>query len=221
MSNKILVYSVSGYEGDVDWINDYEMVHDIKDAKVVVFPGGSDINPELYGFTVHPSTYFSKSADERDLMAYKAMNADQLAVGICRGAQFLCAMNGGKLIQNVYGHSIGRTHAIKTIMSPPIELQAISLHHQMMYPYNMPKSDYTLLYTASCAESYENDTKDVKTNKALNLQPIYDFGEPEVVLFHKTDCPMGLAIQSHPEMMRFESGFVKEMNNIIVRLLEK
>ena len=149
MSNKILVYSVSGYEGDVDWISNYEMTDKIEEAQVVVFPGGADINPELYGFEEHPRTYYSKSADERDLAAYKKMNKDQLAVGICRGAQFLCAMNGGKLVQDVKGHSIGKTHQIYTIQRPQIELHAISLHHQMMYPYEMNSAHYDILYTSN------------------------------------------------------------------------
>lgn len=221
MNKKILVYSVSGYESDIDWISNYKMTQNIEDAEVVVFPGGADINPELYGFDVHPSTFYSTRADERDLKAYHAMKANQLAVGICRGAQFLCAMNGGKLIQDVCGHSIGRTHAIKTMQSPQIELQVISLHHQMMFPYNLTSSDYTLLYTSNCGGNYENVTRDQKTNKTLNLHLLLDFGEPEVVLFHKDKSPMGLAIQSHPEMMRLECGFVKEMNRIIEKLLEK
>lgn len=221
MSNKILVYSVSGFESDVDWISNYEITDKIEEAQVVVFPGGADINPELYGFEKHPKTYYSGSADERDLAAYNKMNKNQLAVGICRGAQFLCAMNGGKLIQDVEGHSIGRTHTIHTTQSPVIELQAISLHHQMMYPFNLLDDEYTLLYVASCGREHENVTRDLKTGEILNLNEIYEWGEPEVVLFHKENTPLGLAIQSHPEMMRADSSFVKEMNMIITKMLEK
>lgn len=221
MSDKILVYSVSGYEGDVDWISNYEMTDKIEEAQVVVFPGGADIDPKLYGFEEHPKTYYSKSADERDLAAYNKMNKDQLAVGICRGAQFLCAMNGGKLIQDVKGHSIGKTHQIYTKQRPQIELHAISLHHQMMYPFNLPDDDYTLLYVASCGTDHENITHDLKTGRRLDLNRLFERGEPEVVLFHKENTPLGLAIQSHPEMMRVDSGFVKEMNKIITKLLEK
>lgn len=219
MSNKILVYPVSGFEGDVNWILNSKITNDIQKADIIVFPGGADVNPKLYGFKEHPSTYISEYSDKRDIVAYEAMRPDQLAVGICRGAQFLCVMNGGKLIQNVKGHAIGRTHPIRTVQSPTIELQALSLHHQMMYPFNLPDDCYTMLYKSNCGYEYCDSVSE--NGKPLNLDFVYDYGEPEVVVFHKENKPIGLAIQSHPEMMRLESGFVKEMNNIIVELLKK
>ena len=219
MKDKILVYSVSGWINDVEWITDYEITDDIEKAKIVVFPGGADVNPKLYGFGLHPNTHYSDAADSRDLAAWKKLKPEQLAVGICRGAQFLCVANGGKLIQDVSGHAIGRTHAIRTTMSPTIELQAISLHHQMMYPFNLSNNDYTMLYSSFCASDISNIATD-DAGKRLNLDPVYSFGEPEVVLFHKNNSPMCLAIQSHPEMMRIESSFVKEMNKLIVNLLK-
>lgn len=219
MSNKILVYSVSGFERDANWISNSEIIDDIKKADVVIFPGGADVDPKLYGFKAISQTYVSEYADKRDMNAYNKLKPNQLAVGICRGAQFLCVMNGGKLIQDVKGHAIGKTHSILTTQKPTIELQALSLHHQMMYPFNLSTDDYTILYKSNCGYEYCDSVSE--SGKPLNLNYIYDYGEPEVVVFHKENKPMSLAIQSHPEMMRLESGFVKEMNNIIVELLKK
>lgn len=221
MSNKILVYCVSGWEGDANWISNSKVVNNIEKAEIVVFPGGADINPKLYGFSLDPRTHYSDVADKRDLDAWNKLKPNQLAVGICRGAQFLCAINGGKLIQDVDGHAIGRTHSIYTVSNPTIELQALSLHHQMMYPFNLTSSDYTMLYIAHNANHFNNISTDEKSGLKLNIDKIYEQGEPEVVVFHKEGKPISLAIQSHPEMMRSECGFVREMNNIIVELLKK
>lgn len=220
MKNKILVYPVSGWESDANWIYNSKCVKDINKADVVVFPGGADINPKLYDFNVSPYTHYNDNDDKRDLKAWDKLKPNQLAVGICRGSQFLCIMNGGKLIQHVEGHAIGTTHAIRTLDVPHIELQALSLHHQMMYPFNLSKEDYTILYSSHCAIIIDTSTPDLN-GKLLNSQFLNTCGEPEVVVFHKENKPTCLAIQSHPEMMRIDSGFVKEMNNLIVELLKE
>ena len=50
--------------------------------------------------------------------------------GICRGAQFLCAMAGGKLVQNITGH--GGSHPVRTNDGRLISVT--STHHQMQLP---------------------------------------------------------------------------------------
>ena len=228
MSNKkVLIYSVSGRINDIDWIDNYEATDNITEAQIVVFPGGADVNPDLYGFREHPATYTSRMADERDIAALKAMKPNQLAVGICRGAQFLCVANGGKLIQDVHGHALGYTHEVVeydklygAIKADGKKLQTSSLHHQMMYPYNLQFDDYDLLYVSFVGRDLSGLDLS-KDGKRLRTEYIKSYGEPEVVLFHKGNNPKCLAIQGHPEMMRHECTFVKEMNNIINNLLNK
>ena len=61
----------------------------------------------------------------------------------------------------------------------------------MMYPFDMSKSDYDILFWSSKKQStvYEGD--------GIETPPC----EPEVVVYHKEGLPKCLAIQGHPEMM--------------------
>lgn len=111
-NKKLKVFSVSGYEHDVNWIDNIEVVNKIENADIVVFPGGADVDPKLYDNKRLSGTYTSVYADERDLDAWNKMKPNQLAIGICRGAQLLTVLNGGMLIQDVDNHAIGYTHTI-------------------------------------------------------------------------------------------------------------
>lgn len=103
----------------------------IEDSDVVVFVGGSDINPDLYGDKCLERTSFSRYRDAEEVEAYnKALGLGKVMFGICRGAQFLHAMNGGKLWQHVEGHG-GPDHEIYDLETDAT-VTATSLHHQML-----------------------------------------------------------------------------------------
>lgn len=75
----------------------------------MLLTGGSDLNPELYGEHPHASVYGVN--DERDLSEWYALDyARDLNIpvlGICRGNQMINVQAGGKLIQDMKGHSGG------------------------------------------------------------------------------------------------------------------
>lgn len=121
-------------------------------------------------------------------------------------------MNGGLLVQNCTNHAIGYTHRIT---NGDKIFDITSTHHQMQYPYNLPKEDYTVLYTCYTHRSnyYDGDKIDVHT--------ILLCGEPEIVLYHKKNMPKCLAIQGHPEMMSQDSPANIEINAIINNLLNE
>jgi gamma-glutamyl-gamma-aminobutyrate hydrolase PuuD len=106
------------------------VVSDIKDADCVVFPGGPDIDPRMYGEAPHPLTRFVENVDDRELAILSGV--DQLCVGICRGAQLLNVMAGGSLWQHVDGHNNGH-HAMR-ILETDRQIEVSSSHHQMMRP---------------------------------------------------------------------------------------
>lgn len=204
------------------WIESLEIVKSIEDADIVLFTGGEDINPALYGCKVHKTTYFTEARDEYELECYHKMRNDQVGLGICRGAQLACALNGGLLIQDVDNHWIGSTHPIINISDNeelPLELDIPSLHHQMMYPYDMDPNDYTLLYISKEQRSKDYYAGDKFDNDAEKISKINTFGEPEVILFHKQNNPKFLAIQGHPEMMDLNSQTIKTFNNILKSLI--
>ena len=103
-----------------------------RSSDLVVFTGGSDVNPILYGQTLHPYTQCSVNRDESDIKCY-LRNLYKPKIGICRGAQFLHVMNGGSLYQDVDNHAISSTHKL-VASGTGQEWEVTSTHHQMMCP---------------------------------------------------------------------------------------
>lgn len=202
------VYVVGEAKHYADFINNIELVDNITNADIVVFTGGEDVDPSLYGAKKHLMTYSNLVRDLYEKKMFEKVTPKQLVVGVCRGSQFLCVMNGGKLAQHVTGHGIFHTHIIwnpQTMMSYDIT----STHHQMQYPYNLDPKDYTVLYKA-----YGNMSKDYEGDD-IEKAEYWDKGEPEIVLYHKNNMPKCIAIQGHPEYMRKESPVVKMLNTLI------
>ncbi|NJK76011.1 MAG: gamma-glutamyl-gamma-aminobutyrate hydrolase family protein [Oscillatoriales cyanobacterium RU_3_3] len=84
-------------------------IFDIVDA--LIFSGGGDINPEIYGGCIEETVYGIDS--ERDnfelTLAKLALKSNIPILGICRGMQILNAASGGDLIihvPDIYGKEI-------------------------------------------------------------------------------------------------------------------
>lgn len=72
-------------------------------SDVILFCGGADVSPQLYGEPASEETCANPSRDEMCISIFSsAINKPKL--GICRGAQFLAVMLGGKLKQHIAGH---------------------------------------------------------------------------------------------------------------------
>ena len=196
------VYVVGSGLSYARWIDGVQIVNDINDANIVFFTGGCDVSPELYGCKRHYSTWDYPSRDAMEVAAFRKMRPDQLAFGTCRGLQFLCAINGGLLIQDVSNHA-GGSH---NITNGKDIYEVVSLHHQMIYPWNLDPKDYDILYWSDKKRSayYEGDKIDPSLVKV----------EPEVAVFHKEGLPICLGVQGHPEMMRY--GELHEMLNKLI-----
>ncbi len=174
-----------------------EVVRDVAqmtepDALLVVW-GGADINPALYGHkqsrTTHPSVH-------RDKLEWaciqQAIKLGIPMIGVCRGAQMMCAAAGGFLIQDVDNHA-GYAHSCTT--SDGNTIQVNSIHHQMMA--GLEKVDHELLAWSSERLSGHYTWKD-----DLKYVVATDFKEPEMVWFPAIKA---LAIQWHPEGMHRNS----------------
>lgn len=219
-----------------NFIRNKQLVNSISEADIVLFTGGEDVNPILYNEKQHPRTYFNTMRDMAEKKVFDevtAMKRKVLFIGICRGSQLLTVLSGGSLIQHVNNH-VGQRHNI-TFAGPDDKYKMTSTHHQMMYPYGMPKNTYRLLAWASEVRSdYHEDgnMSDVKkliTGKSMTYCKVcrksmnYNsadlthncFKEPEVVLYLKTNA---LAIQGHPEMMAIDEPVVIKLNEIIDEL---
>lgn len=108
----------------------------IEDSDMVCFTGGEDVDPSLYYEKALRSTHFNDLRDGFDSAAYsrtKTILKDKPCIGICRGAQFLNVMNGGRLWQDVDRHT--NSH---TLWDPHIQKEffVTSTHHQQMVPHS-------------------------------------------------------------------------------------
>ncbi|HEY7259593.1 MAG TPA: gamma-glutamyl-gamma-aminobutyrate hydrolase family protein [Gaiellales bacterium] len=77
----------------------------LDDLDGMVFTGGSDINPAVYGQEPHPeSSGFSDHRDAAELELMRAALSSRMPVlGICRGMQLLNVARGGDLVQHLEG----------------------------------------------------------------------------------------------------------------------
>lgn len=163
----------------------------LDDADVVLFTGGEDVNPALYGEVCMAKTHYSRDRDEKEKAIFEAALLKKLPmIGICRGGQFLNVMNGGKMWQHVTGHTIEHVARIEI---PPFNendmrrtIKVTSTHHQMM----IPTEHAIVLATAN--EAYEKHSFDrYVAGRGGNDNP-----DTEVVFYDDTNC---LCFQPHPE----------------------
>ena len=180
---------VVGYgENYANWMEG-EIVEDIDKADLVVFTGGEDVSPSLYNENKNPHTYCNMERDKFEMdFFYSAKNRGIPMVGICRGSQFLCVMNGGKLVQDQPNNSFH--HDMNTYDGNTLNIT--STHHQAQWPYNLPKDEYHIL---GWTENYLGFHRDGNSNE-LDCPK-----ECEIVFYSKNNC---LGIQGHPEMMSMD-----------------
>lgn len=174
---------------------------------ILILWGGGDISPKLYNQHVTRHGGGSEEPNRRDRIEWaclqRAIELKVPIIGVCRGAQMLCAAAGGYLIQHVDNHA-GNNHMVKTAEGE--EFQVNSLHHQMMYPFEV---DNRLLAWSSEIRSDIHETIDGNIQVKV---------EPELVVFPKIK---GIAAQWHPEAMRAEAPATQYLLKIINEVLEE
>lgn len=201
MQKKLKVYLVQGWTEYARWLSNIEIVKKVEDADIVIFEGGEDVHPSMYGERAHhPQTAPNLSRDLEELRIYKrAVRLGKHIIGICRGAQFICAMqNRGRLVQHQQNQY---THKIKTFDGKELEIN--STHHQAQYPYEMDKEDYKILGWSENISMFHQD------GDQRELAPER---ECEIVHYPKVK---GLGIQHHPEMLGVHSDSNIWLRNIV------
>ena len=158
--------------------------------RLVVFTGGADVRPELYGDT-SPRGYchsdVSRDTAEVNIFRFAAQHKIKMA-GICRGMQFINVMTGGKMVHDLAGHN--KPHAVMTKdKNEPFETN--SFHHQMCIPHK----DTHLLAWANekQSETYVGDKDELIEYKGPEVEAIYssEFG--------------AVGVQWHPEVLMSSS----------------
>ena len=159
-------------------------------ADLVVFTGGSDVDPALYGELPHFTTRSNGARDDADIKLYDfCLERGIPMFGVCRGAQFLHVMNGGKLYQDIDHHN--GNHNMWDLIDKKMLYKVSSVHHQSCIPG--PENMLILANTHKSKRRYRNH-KDVSINST----------EADVEAFFYSDtCCLG--VQGHPEYRGYES----------------
>lgn len=184
-------YCVVGRDSAIELMMDnaVAMRTSLKEADIVIFSGGTDIQPTMYGeFVSHAKTQIpDKGRDKFESQVYlSAVAKKKCLVGICRGAQLLNVLNGGRLWQHVNNHT-STTHPIMYTneKGERYGVMVTSDHHQMM----RPAAHARVLATAKKSTFKATGTED---------NPVCDDADfdPEIVWYPRTKS---LCYQPHPE----------------------
>lgn len=180
-------YYISGGQryGESRVLNAYGFtpVDTMEEADFVVFTGGADINPSIYGEEAHPFTYFHEARDARELADYKkAKELNKALLGICRGAQLLNCLAGGTLFQDI---SHPGFHEIVTDEGE--RFMSNSVHHQMMRV-----GEGAII--KAWAENLSKHHEFMVQGQVVNISDVEK--EPEIVVYPEHRMVL---VQGHPE----------------------
>jgi len=154
---------------------------DLKPDHLLVLWGGEDISPSLYGQKRSRAIAMDEPSirDKKEsALVKKAIEIGLPILGICRGAQLVCALLGGKLWQHVDNHE-GKDHPL---IYKGGYYNTNSFHHQMM----IPTDDMEIL-------AYAYNRSKIKWDEEATVD---EGDEPEIVWAPKAKA---LLIQGHPE----------------------
>lgn len=167
----------------IDLDPDYNRNKLPKNVDLVLFDGGADVHPMLYGGIPHESISVNVERDWNEKIIFDFYkNLPTVFAGICRGAQFLNVMMGGNLYE---------------------DLPSVNLGHD-------PKHDVTLIDSECMLMYLKKERGDEIAVNSLHHQAVKDLGDdliPTMVDsnfgviegYHSLDGKIR-AVQSHPEI---------------------
>lgn len=195
------------------------LLDDAKDLKQilmsldgVLFPGGQDVNPTIYHQTIKP--YCGEIYTPRDIIEANVLNNvienNIPALGICRGIQFMNAVLGGTLYQD-----LRLEHPSDT-------------NHQMMPPYNRavhkvkvykdtPLHDLLLLDELE-VNSYHHQAINHLSDK---LQVMAESEDGLIEAVYMPNHKFLMAVQWHPEFSKDKIESKKIFKAFITAASEK
>lgn len=217
MVEKVFLSSKNQYLSDFFSSNKrFEVTNRIRDASFVLFGGGADIDPVFYGEGRIPGCNVDKEKDKNEVRVFlEAQVEKKPCVGVCRGAQFLWVMSGGKLWQDVDNHKgvhTAYTTNLKGLVNKKSKKFTVSsTHHQMVKASSMDREWYPLMLSnighefVSASPSTRIGVplrtiqrKVTNKNEIFSLPILKDTMEVEAYHIPETDC---FGVQWHPEYL--------------------
>lgn len=182
-------------------------ISEVKNMDLLIFWGGGDISPMIYGHQNVASGGISSKRDAIEVSVMEeALRLEKPILGICRGAQLACAMLGGTLYQDVDGHTSTHDMVIAEPyqrFAPDPTIRTSSLHHQMM----RPTEEMEIIATAPGRSRYR---------KGADETTIGHNDDPEVLYHPKKHV---LMVQGHPEYLPKTSALTQFTRNLVQNLL--
>lgn len=169
------------------------------EPSLVVFTGGADVSPELYG-EKNFASHTNKTRDDLERLVYTdCIELDLNMAGICRGGQFLNVMNGGRMFQHVEKH-LGNHPIIDLDTGTTVEVT--STHHQMMIPNLQDGEVIAIANLGGIKQTWDG----------VGVKTVRDEMDTEVVWYEGTKS---LCFQPHPEygVKSCEEYFFKQLED--------
>lgn len=213
MFNKILVldYTTNGYGKAVEGLGFLTIDKNLffkkpEEFVLVLFTGGPDVDPSLYGDT-SPfsmcSSDLSRDKVEKTVFQHALINNIPM-IGICRGFQFLNVMAKGRLMHHINSHA-GTLHLFDGLsLEHPIRVN--SFHHQMVIP---PIDSHTIGWSPDKLSKIYYGRYDQAEE--------WNSFETEAVIFPKINA---CGVQYHPEWMQPTSKGFLFFYNMANKLIE-
>lgn len=180
---KIYIVGGNRYMSYLNWILPlgFEITNDRSQGDVIFFGGGEDVHPSVYGQRANEYVYCNPSRDSAEILEYE-FSKDKPKIGICRGSQFLTAVNGGKIVQHMehpYSHVLS-TNTGEKVISPSEH------HNQMLLDEGVTGLkegvDYELIgWTVKLSPFHLGED-------GIDYNFPEDYREPEIVWYPKTQC---------------------------------
>lgn len=173
-------------------------IDDLNGVDILVFYGGEDISPALYGETVagSHSRNLPSGRDKFETLVFQHAKGVIPMLGICRGAQLITALTGGKLWQHVDNHS--GPHPI--VLPDGSRIMTNSLHHQMM----RPTIEMEIIAT----------TENALSPKKRNMHGIFENDQPEPEICYHPEVK-AILVQGHPEYYGAPDDLVTTTRNLV------
>lgn len=162
---------------------------------LVQFTGGADISPHIYGAKMHPTMSTNPHRDDEEIAIFDMCMIKGIPMaGICRGSQFLHAMSGCKLWQDVDNHGVGQGHMAHVIGGLG-DVLVSSTHHQMMA--EPPEGSKSIVIVEANRSTYKH-----RIDEEQGYVKDNDLGRDIESCYHPdTNC---LCFQPHPEFIQFD-----------------
>lgn len=208
----LMAVGVKANEIDIVSVPDGGRLH-AEDYDGILFTGGEDVNPSLYGeFKRHESVHTHPARDEFEIaLLDHALRRRLPILGICRGVQMINVKFGGTLYQDMNLEAAPQLEHRQTDLGKPRQAPT----HTVLV--TDPESNLGAMVPGTCRVNSLHHQAVKRLGRGLKVTARSEDGFVEAVEA-ADDYPFLLAVQWHPEEMVPQSA---EQRGIFVEFVAK